>query len=97
MDTISPNKTLRDNSTQIDPDSHKGRGLSALKEERNAEIFTAIDQLPTPEYRQNLMRVFNEELLAENSKKDLLPFIELEQKRDWLTLKKAHPVFKKIF
>ena len=97
MDTISPIKTLRDNSNQIDPDSRKGRGLSALKGERNAELFTAIDQRPTPEYRQNLVRVFKEEFLAENSKKDLGSFMEQVQKRDWLTLKRANPVINKIY
>ena len=44
----------------------------------------------------NLMRVFNEEFIAENSKKDLGPIIDLVEKHDWLTLTKANPVLHKI-
>ena len=89
MDTTNPNKTVPDNSTQTDPDSKKGRGLNALKVEKHAELFTAIVQLPTPEYLQNLMRVFNEKFLAEISKKDLGPILELFQNRDRATAKKG--------
>ena len=67
-----------------------------LLEEKHAEIFTAIDQTPIPEYRQNLMRVFNAEFIAENAKY-LGPIIELVQKRDWTTLKKVNPIFHKIY
>ena len=42
------------------------------------------------------MRIFNEEFLAENSKNDLTPILDLAQKRDWLYLKKANPLFYKI-
>ena len=96
METNSPNETTCDTSTQTDPESNKGKGLNAIKE-KHAELFTAIDNNPTPEYRQNLMRVFNEEFIAENSKKDLGPIIDLVQKRDWLTLKKVNPIFHKIY
>ena len=41
------------------------------------------------------MRVYNEEFLAENSKKDLGSIIELFQKRDWLMLKMVNPVIHK--
>ena len=70
--TSSPNKSLCDNSTQTDTDSNKSKGLSALREEKY-DFFTEIDQLPTP--RQKLMQVFNEEYLAENSTKNLGPFL----------------------
>ena len=49
----SPDKQPRDISTQTDIDSNKGKGLSAIQDHKHAELFTAIDQLPTPEYRQN--------------------------------------------
>ena len=42
------------------------------------------------------MRVFNEEILAENSKKDLGPIMDMVQKRDWLSLKKAFLIYYKI-
>ena len=69
-------------STQTDRESNKGKNLNAPREDKHADFFTAIDQTPTPEYRQNLMRVFNEEFIAENSKKDIGPIIDLVQKRD---------------
>ena len=88
---------MRDISTQTDPDSNKGKGLTVLNPDKHAELFTAIDNTPTPEYRMNLMRVFNEEFIAENSKKDLGPIIDLVEKQDWLILNKANPVFHKIY
>ena len=97
MEKQNPSKTMRDTSTQTDPDSNKGKGLTVLNPDKHAEQFTAIDNTPTPEYRMNLMRVFNEEFIAENSKKDLGPIIDLVEKQDWLTLKKANPVFHKIY
>ena len=45
----------------------------------------------------NLMRVFNEEFTAENSKKDIGPIIDLVEKQDWLTLKKTNPLFYKKY
>ena len=97
MKTQNPSKTMRDTSTQTYPDSNKGKGLTVLNPDKHAELFTAIDNTPTPEYRRNLMRVFNEEFIAENSKKDLGPIIDLVEKQDWLTLKKANPLFHKIY
>ena len=41
----------------------------------------------------NLMRVFNEESIAENSKKDLGPTLDLVEKQDWLSLKKTNTGF----
>ena len=89
----SPDKQLRDISTQTDIYSNKGKGLSAIQNHKQAELFTAIDELPTPEYRQNL-RIPNKEFLAEHSKKDLGPIIDLVSKRD--RLKKTNPIFYKI-
>ena len=85
-----------DTSTQTDPDSYKGKGLSALNEENNAELFSATDSTPTPGYRMNLMRVFHEEFIVENSKQDLGPIIDLVIKQDWLTLKRINPIYLKI-
>ena len=93
---LSPNKQLRDNSTQTDLESNKGKGITPIQNEKHEELFTAIDDLPTPEYRKNLMRVFNEEFLAENFKKDLGPILDLVIKQDWLSLKQTKPIFHKI-
>ena len=97
MEKQNSNKTMRDISTQTEPDSNKGKGLTVLNPNKHAELFTAIDNTPTPEYRMNLMRVFNDEFIAENSKKDLGPIIDLVEKQDWPTLKKANPIFHKIY
>ena len=86
-----------DSSTQTDPESNKGKGLNVLREDKHADLFTAIDQTPTLEYRQNLIRVFNEEYIAENSNEDLGPIIDLVQKRDCTTLKKVNTIFHKIY
>ena len=97
METQIQNKLMFDTSTQTDPHSNKGKGLSVLDESKHAELFTAIDNTPTPHYRLNLMRVFNEEFIAENSKKDLGPIIDLVIKKDWNTLKKVNSIFYKIY
>ena len=93
METQNSNKAMRDISRQTDPYSNKGNGLTLLNLDKHAELFTATDNTPTPEYRMNLMRVFNEE----NSKKDFGPIIDLVEKQDWPKLKKANPVFHKIY
>ena len=71
----TPNKSLQDNSAQTDPESNKGKGQSALRDEKYPEFLTAYN--PTPEYRQKLLRVFNEEFIAEKSKNDLALIIDL--------------------
>ena len=77
MEIEIPNKNVRDNSTQTDIDSNKGKGLLPLIPDKHEELFKAIDDKPTPDYRSNLKKVFNEEFIAENSKKDLGPIIDL--------------------
>ena len=42
------------------------------------------------------MRVFNEEFLAEHSKKDLGPIIDMVTNEDWQTLKQSNPIYYKI-
>ena len=37
----SPNKTSPDISTQNDPDSNEGKGLSAIRDDKHADLFTA--------------------------------------------------------
>ena len=93
---LSPNKQLRDNSTQTDAESNKRKRVTAIQNEKHKELFTAIDDLPTPDYRKNLIRVFNEEFLAKHSKKDLVPIIDMVNKQDWLSLKQTNPIFHKI-
>ena len=42
------------------------------------------------------MRVFNEEFLAEHFKRNLGPINDMVTNKDWLSLKKANPIFYKI-
>ena len=67
-------------STQTDSTSNKGRGLDPLDPTRHEALFTAYDQTPTPHYRENLNRVFNEEFIAQASKKEFSPIIEFVKK-----------------
>ena len=93
---ISPRKQLRDSSTQTEAGSNKGKGITPIQNDKHEELFKAIDDVPTPEYRANLMRVFNEEFLAEHSKKELGHIIDLVIKQDWITLKQTNPIYHKI-
>ena len=43
-----------------------------------------------------LMRVFNEEFLAERSKNDQGPIKDMVNRQDWLSLKQTNPIFHKI-
>ena len=49
---LSPNKELRDNSTQTDAESNKGKGITPIQNETHDELFT--DDLPTPDYRKKI-------------------------------------------
>ena len=62
-------------ATQTDISSNNGRGLSVLDPDKHQNLFEAHDDTPTPEYRENFNRVFNEEFLAQDSKKDLTPIV----------------------
>ena len=77
MDQQTPN--LISVSTQTDSRSNKGRGLDPLDPTRHEVLFAVYDQTPTPIYRENLNRVFNEEFIAQASKKELSLIIEFEK------------------
>ena len=93
METQPQNKLMFDTSTQTDPDSNKGEGFSALDAEKHAELFTAIDSTPIPEYRMNLVRVLNEEFIAEKFKKDLSPIIDLVLRTRLVDVKESESNF----
>ena len=48
---------------------------------------------PCPLYRENLNRVFNEEFIAQASKKELSPIIEFVEKGDWEKTKANYPLY----
>ena len=83
-------------STQTDSTSNKGRGLDPLDLTRHEALFTAYDQTPTPLYRENLNRVFNEEFTAQASKKELSPIIEFVKNSEWEKLKANNPIYYRI-
>ena len=83
-------------STQTDSTSNKGRGLDPLDPTRHEALFTVYDQTPTPLYRENLNRVFNEEFIAQASKKELSPIIEFVKNSEWEKLKAINPTYYRI-
>ena len=94
MDQQTPN--LFSVSTQTDSTSNKGRGLDPLDPTRHEALFTVYDQTHTPLYRENLNRVFNEEFIAQASKKELSRIIEFVKNSEWETLKAINPIYYRI-
>ena len=83
-------------STQTDSTSNKGRGLDPLDLTRHEALFTVYDQTPTPLYRENLNRVFNEEFIAQASKKELGPIFEFVKNSEWEKLKAINSTYYRI-
>ena len=71
-------------------------GLDPLDPTRHEALFTAYDQTPTPLYRENLNRVFNEEFIAQASKKELSPIIEFVKNSEWEKLKAINSTYYRI-
>ena len=94
MDQQPPN--LISVSTQTDSTSKKGRGLEPLDPKRHEALFTVYNQTPTPLFRENLNRVFNEEFIAQASKKELSPIIEFVKNSEWEKLKAINPTYCRI-
>ena len=90
MDQQSPNLTSVANKTYST--SNKGRGLDPLESARHEALFTAYDENPTPLYRENLNRVFNEEFIVQASKKELSPITEFAKNSKWEKLKAINPL-----
>ena len=83
-------------ATQTDTTSNKGRGLDPLDSSKHEPLFTTYDETPTPLYRENLNRVFNEEFIAQVSKKELSPIIEFVKNGEWDKLKAINPIYYRI-
>ena len=43
---VSPNKQLRDNSTQTEAGSNKGKGIAPIQNDKHEDLLTAIDDPP---------------------------------------------------
>ena len=89
MDQQTPN--LISVSSQTDSTSNKDRGLGPLDPTRHEVLFTVYDQTPTPLYWENLNCVFNEEFIAQASKKELRLIKEFEKNSEWEKLKAINP------
>ena len=89
-------KNLVNSSTQTEGHSNKGRGLDPIDPSKHQELFTAHSEIPTPAYRENLNKVFNEEFIAEASSKELKPIIDLVLTKNWEDLKKVNPIYYRI-
>ena len=46
---LSPNKQLPDSSTQTEAGSNKGKGITTIQKDKHEDLFTAIDDVPTPD------------------------------------------------
>ena len=89
MEQHSNSKVFTNSITQTDYNSNKCKGLDPIDHTKHAELFDAYNDLPTPSYRENLNKVFNEEFLAEVSKRELKPIIDLVKTQNWDDLKKS--------
>ena len=93
---INQPKNLVNSSTQTEGHSNKGRGLDPIDPSKHQELFTAHADIPTSAYRENLNKEFNEEFIAEASRKELKPIIDLVLAKNWEDLKKVNPIYYRI-
>ena len=85
---IQLTKILINSSTQTDYISNKVKGLDAIDEPKHEDFFPSYSDPPTPFYRENLNKVFNEEFIAEAPSKELKSIIDLVSAQNWEELKK---------
>ena len=67
-----------------------------IDQSKHIELFTAFSDLSTPIYRENLTKVFNEELTAEASQKELKIITDYVNSVNWEDLKKVNPFYFRI-
>ena len=96
MDNTQTPKSFKSSSNQTEYTSNKGRGLEPLDPSKHIELLTAYNDLPTPIYRANLTKVFNEELISEASQKELKIIIDYVNSENWEDLKKVNPLYYRI-
>ena len=96
MEQPSNSKTFTSCSTQTEFNSNKGKGLDPLDQSKHENLFDAHNDLPTPLYRENFNKVFNEEFLAEASQRELKPITDLVKAQNWDDLKKVNPLYFRI-
>ena len=69
--SIPSTKLLINSSKQTDYISNKVKGLDVVDESKHEDLFPSHSDTPTPLYRENFNKVFNEEFIEEASSKDL--------------------------
>ena len=89
-------KIMINSSTKTDHTSNKGKGIYLIDETKRDDIFPCYNDTPTPLYRENLNKVFNEEFIAEASRKELKPIIDSVIPKNWDNLKIVNPLCYKI-
>ena len=96
MENPAASKTFKSSSTQTEYTTNKGKGLDPIDPTKHSELFTAYNDLPTPLYRLNLTKVFNEELLSEASQKEQKIIMDYVKTENWEVLKKVNPLYYRI-
>ena len=96
MENPATSKTFKSSSTQTEYTTNKGKGLDPIDPTKHSELFTAYNDLPTPLYRLNLTKVFNEELLSEASQKELKIIMDYVKTEIWEDLKKVNQLYYRI-
>ena len=96
MEQPSSSKKFTSCSTQTEFNSNKGKGVDLLDHSKHENLFDAYNDIPTPVYRENFNKVFNEEFLAEASQRELKPSIDLVKTQNWDDLKKINPLYFRI-
>ena len=96
MEQPSNSKSFTNSSTQTDYNSKKGKGLDPVDQRKDIELFEAYNDLPTPSFKENLNKVFNEEFLSEVSQREFKIIMDLVKTQNWDELKKVNPLYFRI-
>ena len=64
-------------ATQTDLPSNKGKCLDVLDPDKHQKLFKAHNDTPTFEYRENKKKVFINEFLAQDFRRDLTTIIDI--------------------
>ena len=77
MEINDPSPKMLVNSSLQTVLNQQRRGLNPVDATKRDKFFIAHSDLPTPTYRKNLNKVYNEEFTAKASSKELRPIIDL--------------------
>ena len=63
--------------------------MDSISTEKPCPLFEAYEDLPSPSYKENLNKLFDEELIAETSYKEIRSVSDLVEEQNWDNLKKS--------